>query len=71
MAFLDRLKSAKVDMSDTLLWWIGLGYDSSRMVAETIKNGGIEPDQITGYLNKLKGYPGVVWEGAGKRKKTL
>src|SRR6201996_8221876 len=59
VAFLDRLKSAKVDMSDTLLWWIGLGYDSSRMVAETIKNGGIGPEQITGYLNKLKGYPGV------------
>ena len=29
-AFLDRLKSAKIDMGDTLLWWIALGYDSPR-----------------------------------------
>src|SRR5215471_17432876 len=27
IAFLNRLKSAKIDMSDTLLWWIALGYD--------------------------------------------
>src|SRR3981189_942819 len=27
-AFVDRLKSAKIDMGDTLLWWIALGYDS-------------------------------------------
>src|SRR5215469_14100504 len=24
--FLDRLKSAKVEFSDTLLWWVGVGY---------------------------------------------
>ena len=59
IAFLDRLKSAKVDTNDTLLWWIGLGYDSPRMIAEAIKNGGTEPDKIVGYLNQLKGYPGV------------
>ena len=28
-AFVDRLKSAKIDMGDTLLWWIALGYDSA------------------------------------------
>src|SRR5215471_21538795 len=27
IAFLNRLKSAKLDMSDTLLWWIAVGYD--------------------------------------------
>ena len=59
VAFLDRLKSAKVDMNDTLLWWIGLGYDSPRMIAEAIKNGGTEPDKIVAYLNTLKKYPGV------------
>jgi branched-chain amino acid transport system substrate-binding protein len=58
-AFLDRLKSAKIDMGDTLLWWIALGYDSPRMIAEAMKNVGTEPDQIVGYLNKLKGFPGV------------
>jgi branched-chain amino acid transport system substrate-binding protein len=58
-AFLDRIKSAKIDMTDTLLWWIALGYDSPRMIAEAMKNAGTEPEQIVGYLNKLKGYPGV------------
>ena len=57
-AFLDRLKSAKIDMGDTLLWWIALGYDSPRMIAEAMKAVGTEPDKIVGYLNKLKGFPG-------------
>jgi branched-chain amino acid transport system substrate-binding protein len=58
-AFLDRLKSAKIDMGDTLLWWIALGYDSPRMIAEAMKNVGTEPEQVVAYLNKLKGFPGV------------
>ena len=58
-AFLDRLKSAKIDMGDTLLWWIALGYDSPRLIAEAMKNVGTEPEQIVGYLNKLKGFGGV------------
>jgi branched-chain amino acid transport system substrate-binding protein len=57
--FLDRLKSARIDMGDTLLWWIALGYDSPRMIAEAMKSVGTEPQQIVGYLNKLKGFPGV------------
>jgi len=58
-AFLDRLKSAKIEMGDTLLWWIALGYDSPRMIAEAMKNVGTEPEQIVGFLNKLKEFPGV------------
>ena len=57
--FLGRLKSAKVDVSDTLLWWVAVGYDTPRMIAEAIKSAGSEPEQIVGYLNKLRGYPGV------------
>jgi len=59
IAFLDRLKSANIDMSDTLLWWIALGYDSPRLIAEAMKNAGTEPAQVVGYLNNLKGFPGV------------
>ena len=59
LAFLDRLKSAKVDVSDTLLWWIAVGYDTPRMIGEAMKSSGTEPEQIVAYLNKLKGYPGV------------
>src|SRR5271154_1509690 len=58
-AFVDRLKSAKIDMGDTLLWWIALGYDSPRMIAEAMKAVGPEPDKVLGYLNQLKGFPGV------------
>jgi branched-chain amino acid transport system substrate-binding protein len=57
--FLGRLKSAKIDMGDTLLWWIALGYDSPRLIAQAMKAVGTEPDKIVGYLNKLKGFGGV------------
>ena len=58
-AFVDRIRSAKIDMADTLLWWIALGYDSPRMIAEAMKNVGTEPEKIVGYLNKLKEFPGI------------
>jgi branched-chain amino acid transport system substrate-binding protein len=57
--FLGRVKSAKIDMGDTLLWWIALGYDSPRLIAQAMKAVGTEPEKIVGYLNKLKGFPGV------------
>ena len=57
--FLDRLKSAKIEMGDTLLWWIALGWDSPRMIAEGMKAVGTEPDKLVGWLNQLKGFPGV------------
>src|SRR6201995_5405968 len=52
--FLDRLKSAKVDTGDTLLWWVGIGYDTVKMTAEAIKNGGTEPQKMTDAFNLLK-----------------
>ena len=58
-AFLDRLKSHKIDMGDTLLWWIALGYDTPMMIAEAMKAVGAEPEKLVGYLNQLKGFPGV------------
>jgi branched-chain amino acid transport system substrate-binding protein len=59
VAFLERLKKANIDMGDTLLWWIALGYDSPRMIADAMKEAGPEPAQIVAYLDKLKGFPGV------------
>jgi branched-chain amino acid transport system substrate-binding protein len=46
-------------MNDTLLWWIAIGYDTVQMIAGGMKSAGTEPEQVVGYLNKLKGYPGV------------
>src|SRR3954471_22153539 len=53
-AFVDLLRVAKVDMSDTLLWWIAVGYDTPYLIADAIKKSGPEAEQIVGYLNKLK-----------------
>jgi branched-chain amino acid transport system substrate-binding protein len=58
-AFLDRLKRAQIDLGDTLLWWVGVGYDSPYLIAEAMTNAGTEPEQVVGYLNKLKEYPGI------------
>jgi branched-chain amino acid transport system substrate-binding protein len=58
-AFVDKLKTAKIEMSDTLLWWIAMGYDAPRLIAETVKASGSSPDQITGYWKTLKAWPGV------------
>jgi len=58
-AFVDRLKSAKVDMGDTLLWWIGVGYDTPYMIAEAIKAVGTEPAKMVDYLNTMKTFAGI------------
>ena len=57
--FVDRLRKAKIEMSDTLLWWIAMGYDGPRMIADAIKAAGSEPEQIAGYWNKVSAWPGV------------
>ncbi len=57
--FVERLAKAKIDMGDTLLWWIALGYDGIKLIADTIKAAGDKPEQITAYWNQLKGWPGV------------
>jgi branched-chain amino acid transport system substrate-binding protein len=57
--FLERLAKAKIEMGDTLLWWIALGYDAAYMMAETFQKGGTGAEQIVGYWNKLKAWPGV------------
>jgi branched-chain amino acid transport system substrate-binding protein len=58
-AFLERLTKAKVEVNDTLLWWVAVGYDSPRLIAQAIKNVGTEPERVVSYLNTLKEYPGV------------
>jgi branched-chain amino acid transport system substrate-binding protein len=57
--FVDKLKSNKIELGDTLLWWVAVGYDSPKMIAEAVKASGAEPEQIVSYLNNLTGYPGV------------
>ena len=58
-AFIEKLRSNKIDMSDTLLWWIGVGYDSPYLIAQAMKAVGTETDKLTDYLNQLKDFAGV------------
>jgi branched-chain amino acid transport system substrate-binding protein len=57
--FTDKLRKAKIEMGDTLLWWIAIGYDAPRMVAEAVKAVGSGPEQIAGYWAALRAWPGV------------
>ncbi len=54
-----RLREAKVDMSDTLLWWIAVGYDTPYMVADAFKHGAGSAQEIADYLNTMKAWPGT------------
>jgi branched-chain amino acid transport system substrate-binding protein len=57
--FLGRLRAAKIEMTDTLLWWIAIGYDAPRIIADAVRHAGSAPEQIAGYWNTLKAWPGV------------
>ena len=57
--FVDRLKKSKIEMGDTLLWWIALGWDAAQMMAQTFKAAGTKSDEIAAYWNKVKDWPGV------------
>jgi branched-chain amino acid transport system substrate-binding protein len=47
-------------MSDTLLWWIALGYDAPLPDSATrSRRTGPEPEKIVAYWNSLKDFPGV------------
>jgi len=62
VGFVERIRAAKIDMSDTLLWWIAVGYDTPYLIADAIKKSGPEPEKIVAHWNKLKDYPGVYGE---------
>jgi branched-chain amino acid transport system substrate-binding protein len=57
--FVDRLKAAKVEFGDTLLWWVALGWDGGMMMADVFKNAGTKSDDVVAYMNKIKNWPGI------------
>lgn len=57
--FVDRLKAAKIEFGDTLLWWVALGWDGGMMMADVFKNAGTKNDDIVAYMNKVKNWPGI------------
>lgn len=57
--FVDKIRKANIEMSDTLLWWIALGYDGPRMIADAVREAGSSPKEIGNYWNHLSGWKGV------------
>ena len=58
-AFVEKLHGAGIETGDTLLWWIAAGYDAPHLVADAVKNAGSSPQDIAGYWNTLKAWPGI------------
>ena len=57
--FVDRLKAAKIEFGDTLLWWVALGWDGAMMMGDVLKAAGPKADDIVAYMNKVKAWPGI------------
>src|SRR5258708_506484 len=55
----DRLTKAKIELKDTLLWWVAGGIDAVELIAKGIDaSGGAAGDGIIKYWNTLVKYPG-------------
>jgi branched-chain amino acid transport system substrate-binding protein len=52
-----RLKG-KVNLSDTLLWWVAGGYDAVNLIAKAVETGSSSSQDIVRYWNGLTKYPG-------------
>ena len=53
----------KVDLSDTLLWWVAGGIDAINLIAKAVEEtGSSESADIIKYWNSLKNYPGYFGE---------
>jgi branched-chain amino acid transport system substrate-binding protein len=53
----------KVDLSDTLLWWVAGGIDAINLIAKAVEEtGSSESADIIKYWNSLRNYPGYFGE---------
>jgi branched-chain amino acid transport system substrate-binding protein len=56
---IDRLTKAKVEMNDTLMWWIAGGIDAIELIAKGVaESGSTDSEGIIKYWNTLSKYPG-------------
>lgn len=54
----DKL-AGKVNLSDSLLWWVAAGFDAVTLVAKAVESTGESTSAaIIGHWNSLKNYPG-------------
>jgi branched-chain amino acid transport system substrate-binding protein len=59
--FVGKLKG-KVDLKDTLLWWVAGGYDAITLIAKAFQEGAASHEDIIKYWNSVKKYPGYFGE---------
>ncbi|HET7492665.1 MAG TPA: ABC transporter substrate-binding protein, partial [Bradyrhizobium sp.] len=55
--FVAQLKG-KVELSDTLLWWVAGGVAAINLIAKAVENGSTSSDDIIKYWNGVKKFPG-------------
>jgi branched-chain amino acid transport system substrate-binding protein len=55
--FVARLKG-KVELADTLLWWVAGGVDAINLIAKAVENGSTSSEDIVQYWNSVKRFPG-------------
>lgn len=53
----DRVKG-RINLSDTLLWWVASGYDAVRLIARAVEERSSAKDDIIACWNGLGQYPG-------------
>ena len=53
----DRVRG-KINLSDTLLWWVASGYDAVRLIAKAVEETSSAKEDIIRYWNGLGRYPG-------------
>jgi branched-chain amino acid transport system substrate-binding protein len=57
----DKLKG-KVDLSDTLLWWVANAIDAVNLIAKAVEAGSSSSEDIIKYWNTVSKYPGYFGE---------
>ncbi len=58
----DKIKG-KVNLEDTLLWWVAGGVDAINLIAKAVaETGSTNSADIIGYWNKVQKYPGYFGE---------
>ncbi len=58
-AFVAKLRAKNIEMGDTLLWWIAIGYDTPHLIADAVKAVGTDPKNLGEHYSALKAWPGV------------
>ncbi len=57
--YVERLKRARIQFGDTLLWWVANGWDGMHIMAEALKVAGTRAQDVVAYWQQVSRRPGV------------